>query len=77
MVHIPDSKPSDNEVPIVAETVRILKNRHRFNEVAFRKYLKDAGWFVAIPDEVTPEWVHRVAESLAGEFTRWQAGGRQ
>ena len=62
-------------VAIVTETVKILKARDSFNEIAFHKYLNTAGWIV--PDEVTPEWVHRTAEDLAGEFARWQARGRR
>lgn len=65
------------DVVIVTETVKILKSRGSFNQTAFLQYLNTAGWVVAVPDEVTPEWVHRIAEDLAGEFARWQARARR
>lgn len=65
------------DVAIVTETVKILKARGSFNETLFRKYLNDAGWFVAVPDEITPQWLHSIADHFADEFAVWLAGGLQ
>jgi hypothetical protein len=67
----------ETDVAIVTEAVKIVKSRGSFNQAAFLQYLDTAGWFVALPDEITPEWTHSVAEHLADEFALWQAGGLQ
>jgi hypothetical protein len=64
-------------VAIVTETVKILKARDSFNETEFFQYLDTAGLIVAVPCEVTPEWVHSIADHFAGQFARWQARARR
>ena len=58
------------DLAVVGEAIRILKNRHCFHKAAFRRYLRESGLLVVVPDEVTPEWLHRIALGIAGEFAR-------
>jgi hypothetical protein len=62
---------------IADETIKILEARGDYAEAALGDYIADAGMCIALPDEITPEWVHRAAEQIADEFTVWVAGGRQ
>jgi hypothetical protein len=76
MAHIPNDnilskfRREELDGAIVGEAIRILKNRHRFEKAAFRRYLNELGLFVAVPDEVTPEWVHQIALGIANEFVQ-------
>jgi|HubBroStandDraft_2_1064218.scaffolds.fasta_scaffold231639_4 hypothetical protein len=81
MCRIPSNPKSDNraeiDAAIVGQAVALLKTRNCFDETAFRQFLRDAGLVIVLPDEVTAKWLHRVAEGVASDFTRWMAGGLQ
>jgi hypothetical protein len=70
---ISKARREELDLAIVGEAIRILKNRHCFKMNAFRRYLRDLGLFVAVPDQVTPEWVHRIALSIAHGFVQSRA----
>jgi hypothetical protein len=65
------------DLAIIGQAVALLKTRSCFDETAFRRFLKNAGLVVALPDEITSEWLREIAEGVASEFTQWMAGGLQ
>ena len=65
------------DLAIADETIKILKARGDYDEAALGDYIADVGMYIAVPDEITPEWVHRVAEQIADEFALSVAGGSQ
>jgi hypothetical protein len=79
MTHIPNdnflnkTRREKLDVAIVGEAIRILKNRHSYKPAAFQRWLTELGLFVAVPDEVTPEWVHRIALDVANDFVQSRA----
>jgi hypothetical protein len=72
----------------MSETVVVLRGRDSFafkiftgvdgsDEARPCLYLATSEAFLALPDEVTPEWVREFAESIVEEFALWQAGAPQ
>jgi hypothetical protein len=72
----------------ISETVKVLRGRDSFVVKILRgvdgseearpcRYLATTEAFIALPDEVTSEWVREIAEGIADEFALWQAGCRQ
>jgi hypothetical protein len=73
----PGLSRDEADVAIVNETIRILTDRGNFNEAAFHDYVADSRTLVALPDEITLEWVRATAERIPDEFALWMAGDRQ
>ena len=88
MSPIPSTPESDNirrspaevtaiDLALATEITKVLKARGDYDEAAFDDYIADAGLCIALPDEITAEWMHAAAEQAADDFAMWAAGGRQ
>jgi hypothetical protein len=67
----------DLALALATETTEVLKARGDYDEAALDDYVAGARLCVALPDEITAEWIRWIAEGVANDFTQWLAGGLQ
>jgi hypothetical protein len=75
----PDAREGSHQIGarLARETAKILTARDDFDPDAFVQYLdavRPLELLYPLPDEITPEWVHGVAEAAADEFMAWRRG---